>query len=87
MIPAKRRMRACVLECFARRRPCSSSLAWWLYKVASPGLGGGQVAVLRPHVATSRHVWDAAYSGERGWRITRMHHFFLAQMDYLFAGW
>jgi hypothetical protein len=31
-------------------------------KVASLGLGGGQVAVLRSHVASLAHVTNAAYS-------------------------
>jgi hypothetical protein len=56
-------------------------------RVAGPSLEGGQVAVLRPHVASSRHVTNEAYSRERGGRITRMHRFFLAQKDYLFAVW
>ena len=41
-------------------------------RVASPGLEGGQVAVLRLHVASSCHVTSAAYSCERGGRITQM---------------
>ena len=47
--------------------------------VAGPGLEGGQVAVLRLHVASSYHVTAAAYSYERGERITQLHRFFLAQ--------
>jgi hypothetical protein len=86
MNPAKKRMRPCVLlECFARRRPYSSSWVGGLM-VASLGLGGGQVAVLRPHVMISLHVTIAPYSCERGRCITQMHPFFLAQNDY-FADW
>src|SRR5829696_1463595 len=35
-------------------------------KVASPSLGGGQVAVLRPHAASAGHVTKPAYSCLRG---------------------
>jgi hypothetical protein len=45
------------------------------------------VAVLRPHVATARHVTNAAYPRVGCGRITRMYPFLLAQKDYLFAVW
>ena len=41
-------------------------------RVADPGLGEGQVAVLRPYVASSCHVTNAAYSPRAGQRITQM---------------
>jgi hypothetical protein len=47
--------------------------------VASLGLERGQVAVLRPHVSSSYHVRSAAYSCERGERITQMHYFLVVQ--------
>jgi hypothetical protein len=37
--------------------------------------------LLRPHVGSSYHVTSAAYSCERGGRITQMHRFLLAQKD------
>jgi hypothetical protein len=40
--------------------------------IASPGLEGGQVAVLHLHVGSSYHATSAAYSCERGGRITRL---------------
>jgi hypothetical protein len=52
-------------------------------KVATPGLGEMQVAVLQLHVEYVVHVTSAPYSCERGERITQMHRFFLAQNDYL----
>jgi hypothetical protein len=49
---------------------------WWQveseFQVAGPGLEGGQVAVLRLHVASSYHVMNAAYSCKRGGRITQL---------------
>ena len=41
-------------------------------RVADPSLRGGQVAVLRPHVASSGHVTNTAYSRRAGQRITQM---------------
>src|SRR5918995_6297890 len=40
-------------------------------RVASPNLGGGQVAVLRLRAASSRHVTSAAYSCLRGVYVPR----------------
>ena len=40
--------------------------------VADPGLERGQVAILRPHVVSSCHVTAAAYSWQRGGRITQL---------------
>ena len=55
---------------------CSS---WWqvesAFRVAGPGLEGGQVAVLRSYVASSLHVVNATYSCERGGRITQLQYF------------
>jgi hypothetical protein len=45
-------------------------------RVASPSLEGGQVAVLRLHVASSYHVTSAAYSCERSGRITQLRYLF-----------
>ena len=43
-------------------------------RVASPSLGGGQVAGLHPHVALADYVTSTAYSCERGERITQMNY-------------
>ena len=52
---------------------------WWqgesVFRVAGPSLEGGQVAVLRLHAASTGHVTAAAYSCERGERITQLQYF------------
>src|SRR5215207_1183426 len=59
----RRRTNRCIVGCCVRRRPCSPTLAsWWPYKVASPGLGGGQVAGLYLHADSVGHVTNAPYS-------------------------
>ena len=50
----------------------ASSLCVMSSLVAGPGLEGGQVAILRLHMASSCHVTSAAYSCEGGWRITQL---------------
>jgi hypothetical protein len=42
-----------------------------VFRVAGPGLEGGQVAVLRPHVASAGHVTRAAYSCFRGMYVRK----------------
>jgi hypothetical protein len=51
---------------------CRHTFPGW---VAGPDLVGSEVAVLRPHVGSSSHVTAAAYSCERGERITQMQYF------------
>src|SRR5215208_4795936 len=50
------------------RRSCLAAGSWW---VATPDLGGGQVAVLRLHVASAGHATKAAYSWLRGLYVPR----------------
>jgi hypothetical protein len=52
---------------------CRHTFPGW---VAGPGLVGSEVAVLRPHVGSSSHVTAAAYSCERGGRITQLQYLF-----------
>src|SRR5919107_5191228 len=47
-----------------------------VFRVAGPSLEGGQVAVLRLHAASTGHVTAAAYSWERGERITQLQYFY-----------
>jgi hypothetical protein len=53
---------------------CRHTFPGW---VAGPCLVGSEVAVLRPHVASSLHVMNAAYSRERGGRITQLQYLLL----------
>ena len=50
------------------RQPAGTFPGW----VAGPDLVGSEVAVLRPHVGPCYHVTAAAYSCERGGRITQL---------------
>jgi hypothetical protein len=59
-------------------------LLWLLggLKVASPGLGGGQVAILRLHAAIFySHVTVASYTLKKEQRIAPMNDLLLAQKD------
>jgi hypothetical protein len=81
----RRRTNRFTLGCFARRR--AYFLLLWLLggrKVASLGLGGGQVAVLCLHAAVTWLRNDCTILAELGERITQLQYFLLAHNDYLF---
>src|SRR5215204_4038485 len=49
------------------------------WRVAGPGLEGGKVAVPSSYAVLAGHVTSAAYSGERGGRITQLQ--YLSQLS------